>query len=260
MTTPETTTTETTTTEIIVTIGQGYRCHGLFGQDTECGRVVVEDVGNASMWIVSQKDWEEWVDHEDPESFLSEWIDRGETLAFSERLGGLVLECNCDDDDDDDDDATTVPVSAEMYDLAESWEESARGRDPDAVRIAEAAQKGDPVAISQILEFERRDGDPEVAREAEAAQEAIEASVITLTEREEEAHGLTATETEDGRMLIESYLLEDAILVDQEDWEEWVENDNPHSPSNFGRSFWDSWRHRGNKAKWDANCDLWRLA
>ena len=66
----------------------------------------------------------------------------------------------------------TVPVSPEMYDLAESWKESARkGGDPDAVRIAEAAQGGDPDAISQILEFESRDGDPEVAREAERAQE-----------------------------------------------------------------------------------------
>ena len=65
----------------------------------------------------------------------------------------------------------TVPVSAEMYDLAESWEESAQGRDPDAVRIAEAAKEGDPDAIAQIIEFEKRDGDPEVAREAERAQE-----------------------------------------------------------------------------------------
>ena len=94
------------------------------------------------------------------------------------------------------DTTVTVTVSAEMYDLSESWEESAQGRDPEAVRIAEAAKDGDPDAIAEIIEFEKRDGDPDVAREAEAAQEAIEASVITLTEREEEAHGLRGgTET-----------------------------------------------------------------
>ncbi len=156
---------------------------------------------------------------------------------------------------------TTVPVSTEMYDLAESWEESARqGGDPDAARIAEAAQGGDPESIAQIIEFEKRDGDPEVARIAEAAQEAIEASTITLTEREEEAHGLTATETAEGLMLIESPLLENALLVDQEDWEEWVEHENPHSPSDFGRSFWDSWAQRGDDVTWDANNEVWRLA
>jgi len=157
---------------------------------------------------------------------------------------------------------TTIPVSAEMYDLAESWEESAKqGGDPEAVRIAEAAQGGDPAAIAQILEFERRDGDPEVALEAERAQEEIEASVITLTEREEEAHGLTATETEDGRMLVNSFGPGDAFLVDLDDWQEWVEHENPHSRSHLGGlCFWDSWAQRGDDAKWDANNEVWRLA
>ena len=96
-----------------------------------------------------------------------------------------------------------------MYELAESWEESAKqGGDPDAVRIAEAAQEGDPDAIAQILEFESRDGDPEVARGAGRAQEEIEASIIALTDSEEEAHGLTATKAAEGRMLIESSLQE----------------------------------------------------
>ena len=76
----------------------------------------------------------------------------------------------------------TVPVSAEMYALAESWAKSAEGRDPDAVRIAEAAREGDPDAIAEIIEFEERDGDPEVAREAERAQEEIRGSIITLTD------------------------------------------------------------------------------
>ena len=54
-TTTETTATMTTTTEIIVTIGQGYRCHGLYGQDTECGRVVVEglDVVDEAVGVVA---------------------------------------------------------------------------------------------------------------------------------------------------------------------------------------------------------------
>jgi hypothetical protein len=146
-----------------------------------------------------------------------------------------------------------------MYDLAESWEESARGRDSEAVRIAEAAQEGDPDAIAQILEFEKRDGDPDVAREASAAQEAIEASIITLTEREEEAHGLRATETEDGRMLVHSEPQE--FIVDLDDWQEWVDHENPRARSHFGgMSFWDSWAQRGDDAKWDANNEVWRLA
>lgn len=155
---------------------------------------------------------------------------------------------------------TTVPVSAEMYDLAKSWEESAKqGGDPDAVLIAEAAQEGDPDAIAQILEFEHRNGDPEVAREASAAQEAIDAPVITLTEREEEAHGLRATETEDGRMLVYSEPQE--FVVDLDDWQEWVEHEDPHSRPHFGgESFWDSWSQRGDDAKWDANNEVWRLA
>ena len=155
---------------------------------------------------------------------------------------------------------TTVPVSPEMYDLAESWEESAKqGGDPDAARIAEAAQKGDPDAIEQILGFERQDGDPKVALEAERAQEEIEASVITLTEREEEAHGLRATKTQCGRMLIHSE--PQAFLVDSEDWDEWVEHENPRARSHLGGlCFWDSWAQRGDDVTWDANNEVWRVS
>ena len=154
----------------------------------------------------------------------------------------------------------TVPISAEMHSLAESWEESAKqGGDPDAVHIAEAAQKGDPDAIAQILDFERQDGDPKVALEAERAQEEIEASVITLTEREEEAHGLRATKTQCGRMLIHSEPQE--FLVDLDDWQEWVEHGNPWTRSHFGGlRFWDSWAQRGDEAKWDANNEVWRVS
>ncbi len=155
---------------------------------------------------------------------------------------------------------TAVPVSAEMYDLAQSWEESAKqGGDPDAARIAEAAQEGDPDAIAQILEFEERDGDPEIAREAERAQEEIEASIIALTDSEEEAHGLRATETECGRMLIHSEPQE--FIVDRDDWQGWVDHENPRARSHFGGlSFWDSWAQRGDDVTWDDHNEVWRLA
>jgi len=155
---------------------------------------------------------------------------------------------------------TTIPVSDEMYCLAESWEESAKqGGDPEAARIAEAAQKGQPDAIAQILEFERRDGDPQVAREAERAQEDIRASVITLTDSEDYAHGLRATKTQCGRMLIHSEPQE--FLVDLDDWQEWVDHESPRARSHFGgMSFWDSWAQRGDEVNWDANNEVWRLA
>ncbi|MCP4244092.1 MAG: hypothetical protein GY772_26375 [bacterium] len=154
----------------------------------------------------------------------------------------------------------TVPVSPEMYDLAESWEESARkGGDPEAVRIAEAAQEGDPDAIAQILEFENRDGDPEVAREAERAQEEIRRSIITLTDVESEAHGLRATETYCGRIFVDWGA--GNFVIDIGDWEEWVDHEDPRERSYFGGAcFWDSWSQRGDDVEWDANNEVWRRA
>ncbi len=94
---------------IIEPIGNSYSAHGLEGQDTACGRVVVEDVGASMVWLVTKQEWAEWEDH-DPNkrdeygcTFFDSWSQNGETLKFSNRLQGLVFE-DFDDEDDEDDD------------------------------------------------------------------------------------------------------------------------------------------------------------
>ena len=51
-----------------------------------------------------------------------------------------------------------------------------------------------------------------------------------------------------------------AFILDLDDWEEWVDHEDPRERPHFGgESFWDSWAQRGEDVAWDANNEAWRL-
>jgi len=81
-------------------------------------------------------------------------------------------------------------------------------------------------------------------------------TAITLTDREEEAHGLRAAETQCGRMLVHSEPQE--FVVTPGDWDEWVEHD-PEWRSESGLTLWDSWSQRGEDVEWDEEFECWRI-